>query len=108
MPQTVAPRAMRALPNPSNQGCLWGMVQGVLAGVLVLFMREAIYFELATVMGFAFYVLAGFTTTAARWCYSAWSLGRLLGRDHQYRNVLVCAGRWSTDPRVAIYAGIFI
>lgn len=39
------------------------MVQGVLAGLLVLFMREAIYFELATVMGFAFYILAGFTTT---------------------------------------------
>ena len=63
MPQAAAPRAMRALPNPSNQGCLWGMVQGVLAGLLVLFMREAIYFELATVMGFAFYILAGFTTT---------------------------------------------
>jgi serine/threonine protein kinase len=63
MPQAVAPQSMRALPNPSNQGCLWGMVQGVVAGLLVLFMRESIYFELATVMGFAFYVLAGFTTT---------------------------------------------
>jgi serine/threonine protein kinase len=63
MPQAVAPPVMRALPNSSNQGCLWGMVQGVLAALLVLFMRESIYFELATVMGFAFYVLAGFTTT---------------------------------------------
>ncbi len=63
VPQAVAPPSMRALPNPSNQGCLWGMVQGVLAALLVLFMREAIYFELATIMGFAFYVLAGFTTT---------------------------------------------
>ncbi len=63
MPQAVAPPVMRALPNSSNQGCLWGMVQGVLAALLVLFMRETIYFELATVMGFAFYVLAGFTTT---------------------------------------------
>ncbi|MBA2391717.1 MAG: protein kinase [Ktedonobacteraceae bacterium] len=63
MPQAMAPQSMRALPNPSNQGCLWGIVQGVLAGLLVLFMREAIYFELATVMGFSFYILAGFITT---------------------------------------------
>lgn len=57
------PVVQRALPNASNQGCLWGMVQGVLGALLVLFMREPIYFVLATVMGFAFYVLAGFTTT---------------------------------------------
>lgn len=63
MPQAVASPVQRALPNASNQGCLWGMVQGVLAAVLVLFMREPIYFVLATVMGLAFYVLAGFTTT---------------------------------------------
>ncbi len=63
MPQAVVPPVTRALPSPSNQGCLWGMVQGVLGALLVLIMRESIYFELATVMGFAFYVLAGFTTT---------------------------------------------
>ncbi|MBV9259401.1 MAG: protein kinase [Ktedonobacteraceae bacterium] len=63
MPQAVAPPSTHALPSSSNQGCLWGMVQGVLAALLVLFMRESIYFKLATAMGFAFYVLAGFTTT---------------------------------------------
>ncbi len=74
-PQAVAPPVMRALPNSSNQGCLWGMVQGVLAGLLVLFMRESIYFELATVMGFAFYILAGFTTTrrGGRTLRGAWA-----------------------------------
>jgi serine/threonine protein kinase len=53
----------RPLPAPSSQGCLWGVVQGVLAALLVLLLREQIYFYLATLMGFGFYILAGFTTT---------------------------------------------
>ena len=52
-----------SLPTPFGQGCLWGMVQAVLAGILVVTMRGEIHFYLAILMGFAFYLIAGFTTT---------------------------------------------
>jgi len=51
------------LPTPFNQGCLWGLLQGVLAALLVVSLRQVAYFDLAILMGFGFYVLAGFTTT---------------------------------------------
>jgi serine/threonine protein kinase len=53
----------RPLPAPSSQGCLWGVVQGVLAALLMVLLRQQVYFYLATLMGFGFYILAGFTTT---------------------------------------------
>ncbi len=63
MPQAPYPQKVRPLPNPFNQGCLWGLLQGVLAALLVISMRQAAYFDLAILMGFVFYVIAGFTTT---------------------------------------------
>ncbi|HEU5226749.1 MAG TPA: phosphotransferase, partial [Ktedonobacteraceae bacterium] len=55
--------AAQPLPTPFGQGCLWGLIQGVLAGVLVAFMPKQEYFFLAIVMGLLFYMLAGFTAT---------------------------------------------
>jgi serine/threonine protein kinase len=58
----VVPYA-KPLPKPSNQGCLWGLLQGVLAAALVLLSRQSSDFYLATFVGFFFYLLAGFFTT---------------------------------------------
>ncbi|HLG61910.1 MAG TPA: serine/threonine-protein kinase [Ktedonosporobacter sp.] len=55
--------AARPLPTPFGQGCLWGLVQGVLSGLMVALMPKQEYFFLAIVMGFLFYMLAGFTAT---------------------------------------------
>jgi len=54
---------VRPLPGSFGQGCLWGMVQGSLAALLVLFLKPVEYFYLAMLMGFVFYVIAGFMTT---------------------------------------------
>ena len=54
---------VKPLPGSFGQGCLWGLLQGVLSALLVLFMMQVEYFYLAIVMGFCFYVLAGFMTT---------------------------------------------
>lgn len=53
----------RPLPTPSGQGCLWGLVQGCLAAIMVLTLKEPVDFYLATVLGFLFYVFSGFMTT---------------------------------------------
>ena len=63
MPQAPYPQKVRPLPTPFNQGCLWGLLQGVLAALLVVSLRQVAYFDLAILMGFGFYALAGFTTT---------------------------------------------
>ncbi|HZO73492.1 MAG TPA: protein kinase [Ktedonobacteraceae bacterium] len=55
--------AARPLPTPFGQGCLWGLVQGVLSGLIVALMPKQEYFFLAIVMGFLFYMLAGFAAT---------------------------------------------
>ncbi|MBO0778710.1 MAG: protein kinase [Ktedonobacteraceae bacterium] len=57
----IAP--VTALPSPSGQGCLWGLIQGLLAGIIVVFTPDQGNFYLAIIMGFAFYLLAGFITT---------------------------------------------
>jgi hypothetical protein len=56
------PLVSRPLPNPSNQGCLWGLLQGLLAAALVFFSHQQTDFYLATIIGFLFYALAGFVT----------------------------------------------
>lgn len=61
-PQSIG-TPVRALPGSFGQGCLWGIVQGVLAALLVLFLKPIAYFYLAVLMGFVFYVIAGFMTT---------------------------------------------
>ena len=53
----------RPLPSPSSQGCLWGLVQGVLAAFIVLIMKKEVFFYMAIVEGFLFFILAGFLTT---------------------------------------------
>ncbi len=53
----------KSLPSASSQGCLWGLVQGVLAAIIVLSLRQQASFYLATIIGFCFYVLAGYLTT---------------------------------------------
>ncbi len=53
----------RPLPSPVNQGCLWGLVQGVLAGCIVLILKKEVYFYVAILVGFLFFMLAGFLTT---------------------------------------------
>ncbi len=63
----MAPRAtlaaVRPLPSSFGQGCLWGIVQGILGALLVLYFQEEVYFYLAVLMGLMFYVIAGFSTT---------------------------------------------
>ena len=53
----------RPLPSPFSQGCLWGLVQGLLAALIVLIMKKDVYFYVAIVEGFLFFMLAGFLTT---------------------------------------------
>ena len=55
----------KALPGPYNQGCLWGLVQGICAALLVLSMKNSTdpNVLLAVVEGFFFYFLAGLFTT---------------------------------------------
>jgi hypothetical protein len=68
-PPPPAPVAQRqrykALPGPYNQGCLWGLVQGICAALLVLSMKNSANSSvlLAVVEGFFFYFLAGLLTT---------------------------------------------
>ncbi len=51
------------LPTPFSQGCLFGLIQAILATLLVLALKKEASFYLATAMGFLFYALAGFMTT---------------------------------------------
>lgn len=53
----------RPLVKPADQGCLWGVLQGILAAGLVLFVKEQAVFYLATVLGLLFYALAGYMAT---------------------------------------------
>jgi serine/threonine protein kinase len=59
-PKTVE---YRPLPSPFSQGCLWGLLQGILAALIVLFLKKEVYFYVAILEGFLFFLLAGFFTT---------------------------------------------
>jgi len=63
--QPPAPRTQnyKALPGPYNQGCLWGLLQGILATFIVLSMKNQANLYVAIVEGFFFYFLAGVFTT---------------------------------------------
>jgi serine/threonine protein kinase len=61
-PMPAPPPVLRQ-PSASGQGCLWGLVQGLLSGLLVAFTSEPSNFYLGLVMGFGFYLLAGFMTS---------------------------------------------
>src|SRR6266849_3744767 len=53
----------RPLPSPFSQGCLWGLLQGILAALIVLFLKKEVYFYVAILEGLLFFLLAGFFTT---------------------------------------------
>lgn len=55
----------KPLPRAYNQGCLWGLVQGVCAALIVLSMKNAANPNvlLPVLEGFFFYFLAGLLTT---------------------------------------------
>lgn len=55
-------RLSRQLPNPANQGCLWGGLQGILGALVVLSVSDSGFF-LSTLMALFFYAFAGFMTT---------------------------------------------
>jgi hypothetical protein len=72
-PQVKSPPVMPAQPRPMpsykplpgayNQGCLWGLLQGVLSAVLILSSKNQPNFYVTTAMGLLFYLVAGFFTT---------------------------------------------
>ncbi|HEY6539484.1 MAG TPA: protein kinase, partial [Ktedonobacteraceae bacterium] len=66
-PQTPVANRPRNKPPASayNQGCLWGLAQGICAALLVLSMKNSADSNvlLAVVEGFFFYFLAGLLTT---------------------------------------------
>jgi serine/threonine protein kinase len=57
------PLQRRALPRPFQQGCLWGMLQGILSALLLLLSKSDSFFYLGIAEGLLFYLLAGFFTT---------------------------------------------
>ncbi len=62
VPQSAVVSA-HSLPTPFGQGCLFGLIQAVLSVTLVLLIKKEPAFYLAMLIGFLFYMLAGFTTT---------------------------------------------
>ncbi len=61
----LVPQSALAAPLPSSfgQGCLWGLIQGILAAFIILILKHEVYFYMAILIGFLFYLLAGFRTT---------------------------------------------
>jgi len=55
-------KSSRQLPDPANQGCLWGGLQGILGALVVLSGNNA-GFLLSTLIALFFYMFAGFMTT---------------------------------------------
>jgi len=55
-------KSSRQLPDPANQGCLWGGLQGILGALVVLSGNNSGFF-LSTLMALFFYMFAGFMTT---------------------------------------------
>lgn len=59
----LSAKLSRQLPNPANQGCLWGGLQGILGALVVLSVKDSSSFFLSTLMALFFYTFAGFMTT---------------------------------------------
>jgi serine/threonine protein kinase len=55
-------RSLRQLPDPANQGCLWGGLQGIV-GALVVLSGSNSGFYVSTLMALFCYAFAGFMTT---------------------------------------------
>ena len=67
--------SLQPLPSAFGQGCLWGLLQGIVAATMLLILKKDFYFYLATTMGLLFYLLAGFLTTRKGGSFSrgAWA-----------------------------------
>ncbi len=61
----MAPQMMaqKPLPSATSQGCLWGALQGILTGLLVVFTTAVVNFYVAILLACGFYLLAGWLTT---------------------------------------------
>lgn len=57
------PVPQHPLPRPFQQGCLWGLLQGVISALLLLIWKRDVFFYLGVAEGLLFYLLAGFFTT---------------------------------------------
>lgn len=57
------PLQTRPLPRPFQQGCLWGMLQGIISALLLAFLKHDVFFYLGIAEGLLFYFLAGFFST---------------------------------------------
>jgi len=55
--------SLQPLPSAFGQGCLWGLIQGILSAVILLILKKDAYFYFATTIGFLFYLFAGYMTT---------------------------------------------
>lgn len=53
----------KPLPSPFGQGCLWGLLQGAISALLLVFLKKDVFFYLGVVEGLFFYCLAGFFAT---------------------------------------------
>jgi serine/threonine protein kinase len=60
-PQRV--QSAQRLPSPSNLGCLWGILQGIVAALIVWFLKQEGDFFLALLVGLIGYLAAGFFAT---------------------------------------------
>jgi hypothetical protein len=58
----VPPAKSAQLPNPANQGCLWGGLQGILGALVVLSVSDS-GFLLSTLIALFFYTFVGFMAT---------------------------------------------
>jgi len=53
----------QSLPDASRQGCLWGMLLGVGATLIIWFLKQEVYVYLALFLGLAGYLATGFFAT---------------------------------------------
>lgn len=128
-PQTPIANRPRSKPLPGayNQGCLWGLAQGICAALIVLSMKNSAdpNVLLAVVEGFFFYFLAGLLTTrrggsflrgiwAGFWSgifstlvfWAAFLVGLLIQVIQIYRQQQVVAGQSGPSFDVAGYVSL--
>jgi len=63
VPQSALLPVIQPVPSAFGQGCLWGLLEGLLTGLLVIVLKKEVYFYVAVGVGCLFYVWAGYRTT---------------------------------------------